>query len=581
MSILQALDSYYGRMAARGEAGAQGYSREKISFAVVLAWTGEPIRVLDLRDRRGKEPRPTIRDVPAAVKRTTGVQPNLFWDKTAYALGRTARKGRWTTDQHAKFRKDHLVLLADTVDPGLVALRRFLDQWTPERFDGPPFSVEMIDTNIIFALEGENGFLHERAAARRILDARIAGEGTLGFCLVSGTQAPLCRLHPAIKGVDGAQGSGAALISFNLNAFESQGKQQGENAPISEAAARRYGAALNRLLDRGVSRNRTRIGDATVTFWADVSGAVNEVAAIAAEDFFAHLVAPDSGPRADQDCGETTKTLTALAQTSADQPIVELGLMRATCFHVLGLAPNAARLSVRFWLDDRLDAFAARLSRHHHDLAIVPSPWGTRPPSIQRLLVRTTAPLEKIENIPPLLACEVTRAVLGGARYPRTLLIAAITRLRAGADPALGWHAAIIKAVINRSEEEPVPVALEPNNPNPAYQLGRLFAVLEAAQRVALGRVNATIVDSYFGVASATPARIFGVLLRGMCNHVTRARRRGRGGWLEPKLQEVMAKLPPELPRTLRIEDQGRFVIGYYHERATRPPRSDDGIEHR
>jgi CRISPR-associated protein Csd1 len=577
VTILQSLDRYYGRMAARGEAEAMGSSRSPISFAVVIAPDGEPIDVMDLRDHSGKRPRPALRDVPAAVTRTVAILPNLFWDKTAYALGRTAGEGRRTAEEHAAFRAVHLDLLRDETDAGLAALRRFLEGWSPGRFDTMPFTAEMLDTNVVFALDGERGFLHERDAARRILDARATGDGAQGICLVSGAEAPLRRLHPVIKGVDGSQSSGAMLVSFNLDAFESYGQEQGNNAPTSEAAAFRYGAALNRLLDRSASRNRIRIGDATVAFWADASGAVDETAATAAEDFFAQLVAPDSGPAAEDDAGEAAKLRGALEQVAAGRPVAELGLglMAGTRFHVLGLAPNAARLSVRFWLDDRFEAFAARLARHHADLAIAPSPWGTRPPAIQRLLVKTTALLEKFDNIPPLLAGEMMRAVLGGTPYPRTLLTAAVTRLRAGDDPGRGWHAAVIKAVINRSRKEAVPVALDPDNPNEAYQLGRLFAVLESAQYAALGRVNATIGDRYYGAASATPARVFGALLRGLRTHVSDARKRGRGGWIDTQVGEIMAKLPPDLKRTLRLEDQGRFAIGYYHQRASRAARAD------
>ena len=317
----------------------------------------------------------------------------------------------------------------------------------------------------------------------------------------------------------------------------------------------------------------------TVAFWADASSAEDEPAAMAAEDFFAQMVAADAGPANADDAGEGAKLREALRQVAAGRPIAELGLglMPGTRFHVLGLAPNAARLSVRFWLDDRFEAFAQRLAQHFEDVAIEPSPWGNRPPAIRLLLVKTTALLEKFDNIPPLLAGEVTRAVLAGTRYPRTLLTAAITRLRAGDNPGRGWHAAVIKAVINRSGEEAVPVALDPDNTSPAYQLGRLFAVLESAQYAALGRVNATIADRYYGAASTTPARVFGTLLRGLRTHVSDARKRGLGGWIEPQVGEIMLKLPPSLPRTLRLEDQGRFAVGYYHQRATRAaPKAEE-----
>lgn len=584
MTILQALDGYYDRMAARGEAEAPGFSREKISFAVVLSKDGEVVDVMDLRTA-GKKRQPVLREVPAAVKRTVAIVPNRLWDKSAYVLGRTAGEGRRTAEEHAAFKALHRELLAGSGDPGLTALARFLADWDPARFDEPPFTPEMLDQNIVFRLDGELGFIHEREAARRLIATETrSGEEDGEFCLVTGRRAPTARLHPTIKGVNGAQSSGASLVSFNLDAFTSYGKEQGANAPTSEAAAFRYGAALNRMLDRG-SANRLRrgIGDATVVFWADTSETVNEAQASAAEGTFSFFLEPeDPAPEADDDQQEAAKLRDALTKVSEVRAVEDLGLnlVSGTRMHVLGLAPNAARLSVRYWLTDTIDAFAGRLGRHYEDLRIEPTPtgWGLAP-SVGRILVRTTALQEKFENIPPLLAGEVTRAVLDGQPYPRSWLAATIIRLRAGDNPRSGWHAAAIKACLNRTldDKEKLPVALDPNREDRAYQLGRLFAVLEAAQYAALGRVNAPIGDRYYAAASATPARVFGTLLRGLKNHVADARKRGQGGWIEPKVAEIVAKLPPDLPKTLRLEEQGRFAIGYYHERASRLAKKPDG----
>jgi CRISPR-associated protein Csd1 len=174
--------------------------------------------------------------------------------------------------------------------------------------------------------------------------------------------------------------------------------------------------------------------------------------------------------------------------------------------------------------------------------------------------------------------------VLSGAPYPRTLLATAIMRLRAGDDPGTGWHAAVIKACLNRQnprrpEKENLPVSLDPTRKDEAYQLGRLFAVLEGAQYAALGRVNAPIGDRYYGAASSTPARVFGSLLRGLKNHISDARKRGRGGWIEPRVEAIIGMLEPALPHTLDLEAQGRFAIGYYHEKARRWDKADAAAE--
>lgn len=582
MTVLQALDGYYDRMAARGEAEPPGYSREKISFRIVLSPGGEPVQVIDLRQLSGRRLVPQLLEVPAAVKRTVAIVPNLLWDKTSYALGRTAGEGRRTADEHARFRLSNLDLVTPSDDTGLVAFRRFLETWSPARFDEPPFTIDMLDANVVFALDGERGDLHERGAARRLIEARIGGDGPVSMCLVTGALAPVARLHRPIKGVQGAQSSGATLVSFNLDAFTSYGKAQGDNAPTSEAAVFRYGAALNRMLDRS-SDNRLRrpVGDATVVFWADASGVglkpeAAEVAAVAVEELFDHAIDPP------EDQEEAASIRDALEYVAAGRPIADLrpDIAPGTRFHVLGLSPNAARLSVRFWESDDFEVFAQRLAQHYADLRIEPAPWS-KPPSINYLLARTTALQQKFENIPPHLAGEVMRAVLTGAPYPRSLLTAALVRLRAGDNPATGWHAAVIKACLARySSEETPPVALDPDNPDPAYQLGRLFAVLEAAQYAALGRVNASIADRYYGAASATPARVFGALMRGARTHISDAKKRNRGRWIDGRIEEILSHLSsPNLPRSLRMEDQGRFAVGYYHERGARPRSVEAGSD--
>ncbi|BBD98780.1 type I-C CRISPR-associated protein Cas8c/Csd1 [Sphingobium amiense] len=567
MTILQALDRYYHRLEGVAEPGC---SPEKFGWCIILDPDGRVVDVEDRHDLSGKKPRPKIHMVPAAVKRTVGIAPNFLWDKSAYVLGRTAGEGKRTAQEHAAFVTTHLERLAGQEDEGLVALRRFLEQWRPEHFDqSDKFRPEMLDANFMFRLDGDMAYLHDRPAARALASARAGDEEGDGvFCLISGERGPIARLHPTIKGVEGAQTAGAALVSFNLDAFTSLGKDQGANAPTSQAAAFRYGAALNHLLTRdGPNRVRRPIGDATVVFWADASDAK---AAEAADALFGNWMAGDI-----TDAEEARKIGEEMDAVSKGRPIAELraDIEPGTRFHILGLSPNAARLSVRYWLTGTLDEFARRLADHHADLRIEPVPmgWG-RAPSVNRLLARTTALQEKFENIPPLLAGEVMRAVLSGGRYPQSLLAAAIIRLRAGDDPLSGWHAAVIRAVLHRDhridpKKEDVPVSLAPDEPNRAYQLGRLFAVLETAQRMALGRVNATIRDRYFGAASATPASVFPLLLRGAQNHLGKLRKSGKGGWVEREIEDILEKLSLDLPRALPLAEQGRFAVGYYHQR--------------
>ncbi|MBB2164272.1 type I-C CRISPR-associated protein Cas8c/Csd1 [Gluconacetobacter sp. 1b LMG 1731] len=574
MTILQALEGYYHRLAERGAVASPGWSSEKFGWCIEIGADGGLVDVIDLHDTRGRKPKAVLYQVPAAVKRTVGIAPNFLWDKTAYVLGRTAGAGKRTAEEHARFVAFHRLRLTGQTDEGLLALLRFLERWRPEHFDDETrFRPEMLDANVMFRLAGERLFIHQRPAARALVEKGEAdGGGETAFCLITGEQAPIARLHPSIKGVEGAQTAGAALVSFNLDAFTSLGKEQGANAPTSEVAAFRYGAALNHLLARdGPNRVRRPIGDATVVFWADASDAEGShaEAADAAESWFAGVNDPPTDAEEEVKIG---RDMDAIAQ---GRPLADLrpDILPGTRFFVLGLSPNAARLSVRFWLTGAFSEFAGNLAAHYQDLHIEPRPfhWGGAP-SVFRLLVRTTALLQDAKNIPPQLAGEVMRAVLTGGRYPQSLLAAVMIRLRAGDDPLSGWHVAVIRAVLRRDhrkdrKKEDVPVSLAPDEPNRAYQLGRLFAVLEAAQRMALGKVNATIRDRYFGAASATPATVFPLLLRGVQNHLARLRKDGKGDWVERDIADILDRLPPDLPRSLPLIEQGRFVVGYYHQR--------------
>lgn len=584
MTILPALNAYYDRLAGRGEVPPFGYSTEGISFALVLAPDGTVVEVKDLRTPAGRKPTPRPVTVPQSFKRP-GTTPRSFflWDNTKFVLGLGVDKA--TGDRirfdahHSAFRDRHRELLSGSNDEGLVALLRFLEGWISDTFDPPLFDDEMLDQNLAFILDGDRQddgrprFLHDRPAARRIWEMQAAeASGAVQTCLVTGNAAPAARLHPSIRGVLGAQPMGASLVSFNLDAFTSYGKEQGANAPVSEAAAFAYGTALNALLARD-SRKRTQIGDATTVFWAEASHG-HEPAAQTAEDLLAQLLAPP--PPDDTQEARRIRDVLAMVKQGRAVSDIDPSLDADTRFFILGLAPNSARLAVRFWHQDRFGDLVARIGEHWRDLDVAPYPWRTAPSAWALLL--ETALQRKAENIPPLLGGELMRAILTGGRYPRSLLSAVLLRIRA--DGAVtGERAAICKACLCRDarmgfEKEDVPVGLNRDEKNPAYRLGRLFAVLENVQRSALGRINATIRDRYFGAASATPASVFPFLLRNANHHLAVLRKKnGTGGlayWFEAEIGQILNGIDMDFPRSLRIQDQGRFAVGYYHQRATR-----------
>ena len=441
MSALASLVRAYDRLSERGEAPAFGYSVEKIGFMIPLnddgGLAGPPI---DLREGGGKKKTPRLMQVPASFKRP-GITPRSFflWDNTAFVLGVSADEKKASPERLEAFRELHRRELADTDDPGLKALLCFIGSWSPSDFARLGWPEEMKDQNVVFALEserrgpgGSNHCIHDRPAARALW-ARLSAEGdkSEATCLVTGERGPIARLHPAIKGVWDAQMSGASLVSFNLDAFTSYGHEQGENAPVSEAAVFAYTTALNHFLERG-SAQRIQIGDASTVFWADGSDA----AAKEAEGIFAALL----GANAVDETLEAKKVGAILKAVRDGRPAAEFkpDLPQGVRFFVLALAPNASRLSVRFYVEDDFGTIAARFLEHAERMRIEPPPREDRPP-IWRLLIET-AVQRKSENIQPNLAGDWLRAILTGNPYPLTLLSTVLMRLRADRD-VNGRHA--------------------------------------------------------------------------------------------------------------------------------------------
>ena len=562
----------YERLDASGEAPPYGYSRERITCALVLSHAGEPVAVSPLSEACAQSPARRLCDVPHPVRRTSKPSANFLWDKTAYVFGvkrhPVTRRPCPANGEHDAFRELHETLLSDADDGGLQALLRFLNAWEPQRYGDLPHAEAMLGSNVIFRLDGDRDWLHERPAARSVWAGHLARvQPPQGVCLVTGARAPIALVHPAIKGVRGTHAAGAALVTFNLDTFESYGKTQGANAPISIRAAFAYSSALNALLAFD-SRRRIRIGEMTVVFWAETTA--DERTGSEAERLLSGAMAK---PPADaQAASAVARTLKSIAR---GEPLADatLELPAGTRLHILGLVANAGRLSVRLWHVDTLGALARRIVEHWDDLRIEPAPWPEPPPA--RRLLYETARQRKADRIPPALGPALLRAILNGTRYPRTLLAAVIARIRAE-KAVTGAQAAICRAYLARDhrlgfEQKDAPVSLDRDETHPAYRLGRLFAVYERVQRAALGAVNAGIRDRFYGAASSTPATVFPLLARRCANHVTSLRRReksrGLAHWYEHEIDAILDGMGTAFPKSLRLEDQGRFALGYHHQR--------------
>ena len=591
--ILSTLNQYYDRLAGTPDPDTGklvvplfGYTKEKISYILVLSKEGEIVDVFPNTETIGNKTQARSIFVPASFKRpgiytekafNEGKENAFFlWDKTAYSLGLDVNNDKklevsWVESAitFKSFKRFHLKKLANINDDGLQALALFLEKWQPSHFDSKLQKPEILGTNIAFQLDGDHCYLHERPAAKKLW-SQILKEPTelvSGSCLVTGKQDNIARLHPAIKGVYGGQSAGGSIVTFNAESYESYGKEQGENAPVSELAAFKYTTALNYLLDRN-NKHCLSIGDTSTVFWAIAD---DNKQSQKAEQLFMQTVSPS-------DDGAATQLKPLIEQISKGIPLQEVApdIDLKTRFYILGLAPNAARLSIRYWLDTNFGELAQHISDHFTDLSLDPLPWGT-PPSIWRLLIELvpyrSGQKSNSKEIPPHLAGEMMRSILTGNRYPHSLLAQLVLRIRSDGHIS-PLRVAMIKAVLHRDYrkkliKEKTPMSLDENNENDAYQLGRLFAVLERIQSSAIKGANATITDRYFGSASTVPYSVFPRLLTGSKNHLSKIRKKmpGYAVNLDKDMTAIIAKLPPNFPKHFSIESQGRFTIGYYHQR--------------
>lgn len=555
--ILQALSEYYQRKSRMPDSdlAPPGFEHKAIPFLVVLSADGEFVGFDDTREGEGKKKIAKSYLVPQAVKRSSGVASNLLWDNSGYVFGIDNKdKPKRAREQHLAFAEAIRTCFSECYDAGIHAVLTFLERADFSKVFEHPLWVEILESgaNLTFRLEGDAIPVCERDAVVNTLSAsNEENSNEQVLCLVSGNMDVIERLHPSVKGVWGAQTAGANVVSFNLDAFSSYGKTQGSNAPVGKRAAFTYTTTLNHLLAKG-SKQRIQVGDASTVFWCAIPGHPME------ELFPGFFGEPDKD---NPDIG-----VNAIA-TLLSAPKTGVGSFEddGTRFYVLGLAPNAARIAVRFWHVKTVAELAVNIRKYFNDFRIVHPPHEPETLSLFRLLV-AAATLGKAENIPPNLGGEVMRSVIEGLPYPQTLLSGAIRRIRAEQEITYP-RAAIIKACINRNEgREELKVSLDENNMNTAYRLGRLFAVLERIQERASPNINATIRDRYYGAASSTPIMVFSTLLKLKNHHLAKLDNKGEAVNYEKLLGQIMNEIT-DFPAHLDLQNQGRFAIGYYHQR--------------
>jgi len=564
--IIQALKEYYDRKA--DDLPSIGWLDRGIDYLITLTPEGrfQQVECLQEWERKKANPFPSV--VPAigkqALKHTnSGIDANLLWDNSAFVFG-IGNKGAIKRKSfvnairlwHAGFNDvgvKAVICFYDSVDADSRILDPILNHpdYGDDLRSGSPI--------VTFRLLGDKDqFIYEHRSVKDAVArnwARLTKDSGTGVCLVSGLQESIETCHAVTKGVWGGQTSGSTIVGFNEPAFRSFNKKQGQNAPVGKTAAFAYTTALNHLLRKGSSQ-RMQVGDASTVFWAEKKSDLETQFV----DIFGEPVKddPDRGVKAVKSLYKALETGAYSVDTSSNR------------FYVLGLAPNASRIAIRFWIVNTVERMAHKIVQHFEDLRIVHGPRDKDVLSLFRLLV-STAVQGKSENIPPNLAGETMRAILDGLPYPETLLQGVIRRIRAEHEITYP-RAALIKACINRSRrfknplgEEELKVSLDLSNINIGYRLGRLFAALEKIQSEANPGINATIRDRFYGAASGTPVAVFSNLMRLKNHHLVKMENRGRRIFFERLIAEIMESVQ-DFPSHLSLADQGRFAIGYYHQ---------------
>ena len=572
--ILQELTKYYFRLNDNPEADINeaGFSKENISFRIKITLDGQftdpenPIE--DLRTQKGKNFIPFKITVPKFDgKRTNGIKPYFLWDKTDYLIGiKKVNENEILTPKHHDAFIDLIDKVTNSVEqthPAINSIKKFCtDKNNIKILRASTHWDDFLNSFVVFSINGLTQIsVFDLQEINQIWKKyyNFISEGThakKGICLVTGENTTLAPILPTIKkGIGGK--NDVPLISINIKSAESFGFEKSANAPISVSAASALTGALNYLID--TPGHHLTIGDTKLLFWAESYDPF--------ADLFSQMLdkRPDSG-----ESKELNAYLDSLRKGKLPPEFQNKGR-----FFVLGLAPNSARISVRFWYIDTIDSLALKIGKHFEDIQIIPDKKEIKSfnPSLWQLLIET-AVRHETQNIKPNLAGPFLQSILAGTSYPVSLLALLMDRVRTEPDSKkskkIGLHrAAFIKAILNRNYSKEITMSLDTSRNSVPYLLGRLFAVLEKVQEESAGgKLNATIKDKYFASASTTPRRVFPLLLKLTQNHFKKLNTENKGlGIIRDKtLGEIMDRLQ-SFPATLVLEDQGEFAIGYYHQR--------------
>lgn len=596
--ILQSLVRYYEVLAESGTVSRPGWCDAKVAAALDISIDGELLSVIPLKikEARGKKEVevPQMLRVPELVSRASDISPNFLCDNSSYFLGiDTKGKPERSKKCFEAAKQRHLEILKYVESDAAQAVKKFFSSWNPDNAGTNPIITEAYNelctaSNLIFSIDGD--YAQEDPDIRKAWENAYCQKqgGEEGVCLVTGEHTEIARIHGLIKGVPGAQSSGASLIGFNAPAYLSYGKEQSYNAPVGQYAVYAYTTALNYLINSksdGRFKYRSTIGDTIIVYWAEDGS-----------EWYQKVFAETIEPNADNQDLVTGvfQNLEKGWAVDADSVLQEISPEQK--FYILGVSPNAARLSVRFFYQDSFGNILRHLKEHYNRMEIV------RPAGDKAVYLGTWRMLQEIVNKksrdkkpPDNIGSAVFRAILEGGRYPVSFYQSVLRRIRSEQDDTdsqiykiTRGRTAIIKAYLlrntNITEREEITVALNENNRNVPYTLGRMFAVLENIQEVANPGINATIKERYFNSACANPASIFPILLKLKNSHMKKIERERKGYAIsfEKKLGMLQDIIPVgdeqkiAYPKQLSLEEQGMFILGYYQQTQQRYEKKEE-----
>ena len=529
-----------------------GWAKANVSYALDIGTDGQLLQIYTLMESRARGKKvidvPRLMTVPQPLKRSSGIAPQFLYDNAAYLLGIDGAKPERARQCFAQAKRLHEDLLRPYAGTAAEAIKHFFALWNPERARehqavAAHWAGLVKGGGIIFFVNGCD-VMQDAELTAAWNERKRQDEAVVMQCLVTGEQAPIARLHSSIKGVRGAQSSGASLVSFNAPAYESYGHddEQGVNAPVSEYAAFAYSTALNYLL----------------------SG----------ENVFSEFLCAQ---RPDEE-GMSDEVLRSVFDDIKRQGWFDYKGLRmeySNPFYILGLSPNAARLSVRCFLAGTFGDFMIHIANHMERMAIVKPFFETGEcVPLWVLLQETVSPKSQHKAVSPALAGAVLQAILTDQAYPEALYQAIILRIHADQGPGKVNYrrAAFIKAYLIKNKGRNMTVGLNEASTDRAYVLGRLFAALEYVQYQYDSKINTTIRDSYFDSACTRPAVVFPVLLKLANHHLAKLRKEKAGiaRDMDRLICSLLKTLPggeQVIPMHVSLSKQGEFILGYYHQR--------------